>query len=402
MTARIFTGDEAAALLADYTATPRITFGDECLGGVPLCVDGRELLYTEGDDTEGDWIYVDRWEAAMHDAAPDLAASVEHHAARADAAEASVHQLTIERDGARAEVVRLRAELDASRDRELTLDKLAPRAELPTPAEVLAVAEERDGDNSSVVQVLCAHTLYGVTGAMYTVAAVAVRGGVVQAITEEAAENLRAADGFILLAHEGPVPWAWLTPLPPPARPFGLVINSEIADAIDGARAGDASWFDLHHKLNVATLETNALRQSCGVFERAHNIAVEQLVAKRDEADALREAVGLAEKVIADLRRRVAERDALVTSLSTRGRVTSYWAILGDGVTVHAYACFGVSLWLAYSVGTGGSVGSGSNPREAVESLARNLGLTGALVAPVVEVTDVFDEVVAAIDRGAK
>ncbi len=257
MTARIFTGDEAAALLADYTATPRITFGDECLGGVPLCVDGRELLYTEGDDTEGDWIYVDRWEAAMHDAAPDLAASVEHHAARADAAEASVHQLTMERDGARkaldasqearikqsleladacAEVVRLRAELDASRDRELTLDKLAPRAELPTPAEVLAVAEERDGDNSSVVQVLCAHTLYGVTGAMYTVAAVAVRGGVVQAITEEAAENLRAADGFILLAHEGPVPWAWLTPLPPPARPFGLVINSEIADAIDGVQ----------------------------------------------------------------------------------------------------------------------------------------------------------------------
>ena len=242
MTARIFTGDEALGLRKGTTPGPW-----KHLRYPALSIEAGGYTVATIED-------VSDCDGALFAAAPDLAASVEHHAARADAAEASVHQLTLERDGARkaldasqearikqsleladarAEVVRLRAELDASRDRELTLDKLAPRAELPTPAEVLAVAEERDGDNSSVVQVLCAHTLYGVTGAMYTVAAVAVRGGVVQAITEEAAENLRAADGFILLAHEGPVPWAWLTPLPPPARPFGLVINSEIADAID-------------------------------------------------------------------------------------------------------------------------------------------------------------------------
>ena len=125
----LYTGAEAQSLLDDYTATPRITFGDECLGGVPLCVDGRELLYkaSADDDDDGDWIYVDRWEAAMHDASPDLAASVVSLAA-------DLHRVTMERDGARlsldaaqsarikqsleladarAEVVRLRAQLDA-------------------------------------------------------------------------------------------------------------------------------------------------------------------------------------------------------------------------------------------------------------------------------------------------
>lgn len=101
MSARIYTSAEAAALLAAYTTQPRVTFGDECLGGVPLCVDGRELLYTQGPDDEGDWIYVDRWESEMHEAAPDLAASVEHHAARADGLATDLHRVTMERDGAR-------------------------------------------------------------------------------------------------------------------------------------------------------------------------------------------------------------------------------------------------------------------------------------------------------------
>lgn len=101
---RIYNADEARALLADYTATPRITFGDECLGGVPLCVDGRELCMVAPEDPEGDWLYVDRWEAAMHNAAPGLAETVVQLAARADVAEQ-------ERAALRARVAELTAAL---------------------------------------------------------------------------------------------------------------------------------------------------------------------------------------------------------------------------------------------------------------------------------------------------
>ncbi len=181
------------------------------------------------------------------------------------------------------------------------------------------------------------------------------------------------------------------------ARPTAPAVVAPDVDGMTHTQVRTA-MLDLHHQLTVTRMERDEARSELKATTDAHTITL-------DECVALRQSIRAAEAVIADLRAKVAERDALVTSLSTRGRVTSYWAILGDGVTVHAYACFGVSLWLAYSVGTGGSVGSGSNPREAVESLARNLGLTGALVAPVVEVThalDINDAVVDAIDGGAK
>lgn len=127
---RIYTGAEAQSLLDDYTATPRITFGDERLGGVPLCVDGRELLYTESpdDDKEADWIYVDRWEAAMHDAAPGLAKSVVSLAA-------DLHRVTMERDGARAS-------LDAAQSARIkqSLELAEARAEVVRLQADLAVA----------------------------------------------------------------------------------------------------------------------------------------------------------------------------------------------------------------------------------------------------------------------
>ena len=95
MVTKIYSGDEARALLADHDAPPRITYGDLCGLGVPLCVDGREMEWREDGDGDGDWICVPEGEAAMHTAAPDLAASVVHHAARADAAEAACVQLRL-------------------------------------------------------------------------------------------------------------------------------------------------------------------------------------------------------------------------------------------------------------------------------------------------------------------
>lgn len=93
MVTKIYSGDEARALLADHDAPPRITYGDLCGLGVPLCVDGREMEWREDGDGDGDWICVPEGEAAMHTAAPDLAASVVHHANRADAAEAACARL---------------------------------------------------------------------------------------------------------------------------------------------------------------------------------------------------------------------------------------------------------------------------------------------------------------------
>ena len=125
MTARIYTGAEAAALLAAYTTQPRVTFGDECPGGVPLCVDGRELLYTEADEDEGDWIYVDRQESEMHTAAPDLAASVAHHAAETRREQGRVSGLMLRLDDEKTKRVAAEQECARLRARVAELEALA-------------------------------------------------------------------------------------------------------------------------------------------------------------------------------------------------------------------------------------------------------------------------------------
>lgn len=117
------------------------------------------------------------------------------------------------RSAAETECRRLRAELDASRARELTLDAIALRDALPTPAEVRTVA--RGGD---VAQVLCVHD--GPTGRWYTVAAIVAHRTHIEPRSYADGERLHGATGCILLAPEGPVPWAWLKPPAPRAAAY--------------------------------------------------------------------------------------------------------------------------------------------------------------------------------------
>lgn len=66
-----------------------------------------------------------------------------------------------------------------------------------------------------------------------------------------------------------------------------------------------------HGARQLAELQRDAVRSELKITTDAHTIAIDDLIAKRDECDALRAAVGMAENVIATLRARVAELEAL-------------------------------------------------------------------------------------------
>ena len=137
---RIYTGAEARALREDapqsvdlevatghvYGSNPSIEYFVRT-PGADFAVASEILGARTGMPCEGT--------ARLFAAAPDLAASVEHHAARADGLATDLHRVTMERDGARlsldaaqaarikqsleladarAEVVRLRAALRAA------------------------------------------------------------------------------------------------------------------------------------------------------------------------------------------------------------------------------------------------------------------------------------------------
>lgn len=108
-------------------------------------------------------------------------------------------------------------------------------------------------------------------------------------------------------------PWMERTaePTTPQAAPHAAP-TAPLSTTLDGlSRMSPGQLRDAliaeHGARQLAELQRNASRAAHKITTDAHTIAIDALLAKRDECDALREAVGLAETVIAGLRARVAE-----------------------------------------------------------------------------------------------
>jgi chromosome segregation ATPase len=108
-------------------------------------------------------------------------------------------------------------------------------------------------------------------------------------------------------------PWMCRTaePTTPQAAPHAAS-TAPLSPTLDGlARMSPGQLRDAliteHGARQLAELQRNASRAAHKIEADAHSITIDALLAKRDECDALREVVGLAEKVIADLRRQIEE-----------------------------------------------------------------------------------------------
>jgi len=92
--------------------------------------------------------------------------------------------------------------------------------------------------------------------------------------------------------------------------------TAPLAQSLDGLAS--MSWGQLrdaliveHGARQLAELQRNGALSAHKVEAAAHTLTLDALIAKRDECDALRTAVGMAENVIATLRARVATLESL-------------------------------------------------------------------------------------------
>ena len=114
-------------------------------------------------------------------------------------------------------------------------------------------------------------------------------------------------------------PWMCRTaePSTPQAAPHAAP-TAPLSHTLDGLAS--MSWGQLrdaliteHGARQLAELQRNSALSAHEIEAAAHTLTLDALIAARDECDALREAVGMAENVIATLRARVATLESLAT-----------------------------------------------------------------------------------------
>lgn len=167
--------------------------------------------------------------------------------------------------------------------------------------------------------------------------------------------------------------------------------------ALDGLAS--MSWGQLrdaliveHNARQLAELQRNAAQSAHTIEADAHKLTLDALIAQRDQCDALRTAVGMAENVIATLRARVAELEA---PIARRWTITPAEGAGAALLVTTDRICPSDPCWIARR---GDDTALGETEREAVERLAGRLGYVVATVAPVAALT-LNDAAVDAIDR---